>query len=635
MESGRLYNKAKTALHGSGVTNSGSTVQVETRLTPTSVATTSQNPHMVGEDDSHRTLTGPGMGVISGGPGKHTQKWGHRAQSGSQITIDDTPGGETISLIHHSGAGIVVEPDGSVFFSSTSKRGAGLSAPLGDVYIQAGGEIVIDGPGSISIKTAGDLNLEVGGTLNIVASAIKTTTKALDETIDGYSTRSVTNDQSLIVGGINRTTVAGDQRMQVAGTDMLDVGGVRQERVDGNRKIQVKGNYDNSVAGKTKIHTTGDAEYVSNGKGRLNSTGALDVGTSDKMLVSASSDITVSAGGDLDAGATGDAGFTSGGETRISGGSIRSTTTGTNIMTGSTSTVSGSEVRLATGTVIGPIPSGSSPAISGQKDAVPARGSVTSASEAEAADFPAANDVVDNLTTVRKYPEYPGNGKLESAAATAYGQIDHDKTPQADEVYNEETSGNQGNMNPSTVGDSIDTLPEDPVNRDPNIEASDPGIGVPSRHDTSAKISKYFTLGALTRAHHSKAIPAALWESVVKNHILAAYNVLDPIKEKFPDIIITSAYRPNSRNHKTGRAIDMVVGSRSLTRHAEIARYVRDNLPVDQVFLERNDSGRTHVHIRVSESGQKTSSPTVLTCGDKLCKSRTSGINVEWLKRKM
>ena len=242
-------------------------------------------------------------------------------------------------------------------------------------------------------------------------------------------------------------------------------------------------------------------------------------------------------------------------------------------------------------------------------------------------------DIVDQLTTARKYPEYPGNGRLESANKTGVGMISHDTTSQAEDVYNEVSGANQGNVNPSYQGGSYDTLPDTPTNRDPNISATDPGKPVPSPHDLSAKISKYFTLGMLTQAKHSHKIPPGSYQSVCKNMILLANNVLDPIKEKFPDIIITSVYRNNSSNHITGRAVDIVVESRSMEKHAEIARYARDNLPVDQVFIEKNVSGRTHVHLRVSESGAKVT-PRVMTCGDAKCQSNTPGIDVGWLARR-
>jgi len=246
-----------------------------------------------------------------------------------------------------------------------------------------------------------------------------------------------------------------------------------------------------------------------------------------------------------------------------------------------------------------------------------------------------ANDIVDSLTSARKYPEYPGNGVHESSNATGLGKISHDQMTQAEDVFNEYSGGNQGNINPSQEMDVFDTLPAAPINRDPNITAVDVDLPIPARNALGTKISKYFTLGQIINGTTTSFVPTpSNWESVVKQGMRLATNVLDPIKERFPDILVTSWYRTNSSNHISGRAIDIVVESRSMTKHAEIARFARDTLPVDQVFIEKNNSGRTHVHLRVSQGGS-SGAPSVLTCGDPECKSRVAGIQVAWLARKL
>ncbi|QIG70596.1 baseplate hub subunit and tail lysozyme protein [Rhizobium phage RHph_I1_18] len=633
MESGRFINKELTSVHQSGVTSSGSPTTVGAMMQSLTVQSASQNPHMLGEDDSHRTLTGPNMGGFAAGSAQHAQKWGHVTPSGSRMEVDDTAGAESIHIVHHSGAGVTVEPDGGVFINSTSRRGAGIGAPRGDIYIAAGGEIVIDGPGTISIQTAGDLNLVVGGMLNIVAGGIKVTTKALEETIDGYATRSVTNDQSVIVGGINRSTVAGDQRVQVSGSNILDVGGNDTIKVKGNRDTNVTGDSTQQVKGKSSNHSTGDMAHVTDGELSVSSKGDAAITSDGDLTQSSSGAMKVTSDGAFVAGGKSSTKVSSDGDIRLSGSTAELSSQGETVVSGSSAAIGGSVVRLATGTVQGPIPAGAGGSVSAFKDSVPDAGDASDATEAKEADFPEANDVVDSLTTVRKHPEYPGNGRLESAYATNTRQVSYDNDSSADAVYGEVTGQNKGNFNPSTIGGSIDTLPDQPIDRDPNIQAVNPNINVPARNDNSAKISKYFTLGMLTRAPLSDSIPQDQWQSVVGNHILLAYNCLDQIREKFPDIIITSAYRASGANHPTGRAVDIVVPSRSATRHAEIARFARDNLPVEKVLLERNDSGRTHVHIQVTESGIKNSSPTILTCADKRCAISTPGINLEWLQR--
>lgn len=604
MQSGRLYNKLITATNGTNLTNSSTQAykHVEIDNIPT---TTSSNLQYGGEDDSQKVLSGAGGDGGAGSPEKAPQRWGYVAPSGSRFEVNDTAGAERIDIVHKSGAGVVIDPDGAIYVVSKSSRGAGLSAPFGDVFITAAGDIVIKGHGSITIQTEGDLNLDVGGALNATCDSYNLITKNYNTTVDGAATTNVTNDNSTIVGGIDRRTIAGDQREQTSGQRITDVGGNMTTRIGGDNAFDVGGKFTESTGGNKSTSVGGDHS----------------IGVSGTSNISSSGDSTIYSGGTSFYTSGGTANVKAGGPVKLTGSAVNASPA-VDLALWSDETEQAAKATILGGLVGAKPPqqaaaSGSAASVEGPKDA----------------QVMEANDIVDTLTSARKYPEYPGNGVLESANGTGYSMIEYDQTPQAEDVFNEYSGGNQGNINPSQSMDSFDMLPDTPVNRDPNITAQQSDTPIPSRGNTGAKISKYFTLGQLINAKHSHKIPPTSYDSVVQNHILAATNVLDPIKEKFPDLIITSAYRGNSSNHRSGKAIDMVVESRSMTKHAEIARFARDNLPVDQVFIEKNTSGRTHVHIRVSSAGSKAT-PTVLTCGDPRCRSKVPGIQVDWLARR-
>lgn len=606
MQPGRNNNKKSLGLT-QGLTNSASSTRGGATIERVQVQTANHIGYS-GEGDSHKTLSGAYDGAYVSGSGQHTNRWGYTSHSGTKIEIDDAPGAGSITIAHQSGSGMVVDPDGSVFVSTTSKRGGGFAAPRGDFYISASGDLVIKGDASISVSTTGDLTINVGGTFNVKCAAYNIITKSMEETIDGSASRTVVNDQSTIIGGINRISVAGDMRQQVSGSLVEDVAGKYTNRVDGD----------------SSNHVGGKADYVSKGKTNIDASADLSIKTSTNLSVSADN-TTISSN---DATILSSTGSTSvrGQSVKVSGQSASMDGAAVTI-TGGSMTISAPVVNIPTNILNAPIPTGSggsggSPAIESPTTAT----APSSTSEAQTAD---ANDIVDSITSARKYPKYIGNGVLESADETAVGMISHDQSPQAQEVFDEYSGANQGNSNPSYVGGSYDTLPETPVNRDPSLGIVDPGIEVPSRNNPGTKISKYFTLGQLANASPNWTIPASIWEQIVSQHILLATNVLDKLKEAFPDMIITNVYRGNSSNHRTGRAVDIVCPSRSLTKHAEMARFARDNLPVDQVFLERNTSGRTHVHLRMGPG-----SPHVMTCRDSKCYVNTPGINVEWLSRK-
>lgn len=605
MQSGRLYNKQNTSVHGTNTSDSSSQSFKHIDIPDIPVATTG-NLQYAGEEDSVNVLSGAGGEGDVGTDEVSPHRWGHVTPSGSRIEINDTAGGEVIDIVHRSGSGVAIGTDGSIHIVSKSQRGAGISAPFGDVFISASGDIVIKGGSSLTVQTAGDLNLDVGGTFQTSCTNYNLITKSYSATIDGASTTSITNDSSVVVGGIERKTVAGDAREQVTGKKIIDTGSDFTTRVGGNTTISTEKNQTFTATGESKVTSKGN--------------GVLYSGTN--------LNITAIGNGSFYSGSTGY--ITTGGATHISaGGEVKLTGSAVtsnppiNLALWADESNQAGQATILAG-VIGsrPVPTSASSA------------DAASQAEVKAAEVMDAKDIVDTLTSARKFPEYPGNGVTESASATGLGLISHDQMSGARGVFNEYSGGNQGNAYPSQSQGSYDFLPEDPVNRDPNISAVETDQQVPAATDLSAKISKYFTIGQLINGTTTKWRPSPdRWERVTRNGILLANNVLDPIKERFPDILVTSWYRTNSGNHITGRAIDIVVESRSMTKHAEIARFARDNLPVDQVFIEKNTSGRTHVHLRVAGAGAKVK-PTVITCGDPDCISKVPGINVEWLGRR-
>lgn len=584
METGNQANKDVTARSQAGMSNSGAGTSPSTAGRSASVATPG-NPMYSGESESSKTLGGPNDGIAAtASPGK-SQKWGYSSPSGNAISVDDTPGGETISLQHQTGAHVVVEPDGAIYIISASRKGVGISAPFGDAYIHANGDVVIDGA-TLSLKSRGDIILEAQGNIIAKALGMMLQSKTFEQVIDGSASYEITNDVSTIIGGVKRDTIAGDYRSQVTGSYISDIGVDYTVRVTGNTTINTSGAFVTASTGNTTIASK--ASILIDADGTINT-----ITPTYNLIANMVFNGHLGLAGSLDASGT-----------------VKSMG------------VMGSEAYL-----IAPTSNAGSPGTA----SVSAPSAEGFGGEIVAAEVMEAEDVVDHLTSVRKYPDFPENARhLSADGASIYTHSD-DYTTSANEVYSEYAQGNQGNELASSA-ESFANIPVSQITGE-GVAPTDAPYSVPSQENKGVKISRFFTLGELINAKHSHRIPPGKYQEIVQNHILAAYNVLDPIREKFPDMIITSAYRNNSKNHVTGRAIDIVVQSRSLDRHAEIALFVANNLPVDQVFIEKNTSGRTHVHIRVSPSGQKTK-PVVLTCGDPQCRTKTPGIDVQYLRRK-
>ena len=157
----------------------------------------------------------------------------------------------------------------------------------------------------------------------------------------------------------------------------------------------------------------------------------------------------------------------------------------------------------------------------------------------------------------------------------------------------------------------------------------------------SLKLSKYFTLGDVsTRAAASsyKVQPQYGLTSaqIVGNLKHLAVNVLDPIKEKYPDMIITSGFRSKNEDsdHDRGQAVDMQFTGRSNEDYYEIAKWIEANTPYKQVLLEyaKKPDGRivAWIHAAAATNGAKSAMPigTLVNHSAKSPGARNSFVNL-------
>ena len=117
-------------------------------------------------------------------------------------------------------------------------------------------------------------------------------------------------------------------------------------------------------------------------------------------------------------------------------------------------------------------------------------------------------------------------------------------------------------------------------------------------------LSKNFTLSELTKSSYAvrnglSNIPSSI---EVANLKALCVNVLQPLRDKFGTVNITSGYRApavnigigGSRNsdHCRGMAADLEIPGVS---NREVVAWIRLNLPFKQLILEYGDAGWVHV----------------------------------------
>jgi hypothetical protein len=142
---------------------------------------------------------------------------------GHSFEIDDTPGNERILLKHHTGAGIEIQPDGTVIVSSAANT---VHVTNGDHNLSVTGEGHIAYDGNLHMKVNGNYNVDVSGTYNM--------------------------------------TVGNNYNNQIKGTFITEVGDTHQTIVRGNKDTKIYGDNNDFIVGDKRIITKKDIRMLSN-----------------------------------------------------------------------------------------------------------------------------------------------------------------------------------------------------------------------------------------------------------------------------------------------------------------------------------------------------------------------------------
>jgi len=128
-------------------------------------------------------------------------------------------------------------------------------------------------------------------------------------------------------------------------------------------------------------------------------------------------------------------------------------------------------------------------------------------------------------------------------------------------------------------------------------------------------ISKYWTLGQVTTnvrvnpgKHFIQPSSGLSVPELVTNLSLLAKNILEPLYLQYPNIQINSGFRENATagssisQHAKGQAVDIsLLGNYSATDILNLAQWCRDNLPFDQIILEKDHNYWCHISFNVDQ----------------------------------
>ena len=532
--------------------------------------------------------TGPGEGVAEGSGGDSTDVQGFFSPTGNKIVIDNSFGSDTVMIQHHSGATIMIDADGAIHMVSTGKKGIGVISPRGDTTVYAKSHLILKADGKITIETAGDLDFNVGGSLgfHVKGDIISNAGGSSEEIVGGSKIVEVVKDMSTMIAGHSRTTAAGFIKLQSSNEIDLDAAGDINIRTDSNFELDAQGTITNICKAAMKLSTKDKFTALA--------TGAITFETKDAFTSKSTGITKLSA---------------------IGAASIHSSAT-VDVLGSGKIQIKGSATDVQVGGSASPDSPGD-------------------AAEAPLAQYPTANTIIDTVSTLRVAPDFPVNAKYMSKEEfSLYKNEGGNPNPKA-EASAAPNSGAGMVTTAKDTGQTAEPVAVGDYDRptgftEGNGTAEKNPLPVPtSVYNSNEKISRHITMGMVLNI---RKCPASRQPQVIKEAMNVAWNILDPLFEKFAGkIYISSWYRDApGPNHVKGGAVDVRCTTKeNYNVTAEIAAYARDNLPYSRVFLEKNDEGGIHCHLESAQPGQKGGG-LVMTCADPHCHSSTPGLKLSY-----
>jgi hypothetical protein len=133
--------------------------------------------------------------------------------------------------------------------------------------------------------------------------------------------------------------------------------------------------------------------------------------------------------------------------------------------------------------------------------------------------------------------------------------------------------------------------------------------------DINSFVSTNYKLKTLTRGENIVGQSGLQDTEIACNLKALATNILEPLKAKYPNMIITSCYRPVGSNaksqHPKGQAVDLQFSGKASADYINIAKDLISFLPFDQLILEYRSNKRvngeptTWIHVSYNMNGNR------------------------------
>ena len=529
-------------------------------------------------------------------------------ESGHIQEFDDTPGRERIHEYHRSGTFYEVHPDGT---KVTKVVGEDFEIIHKNKSLRVRGNVSVFVDGDASLYVRGDMDAQIDE--NLKFNVGKNIDFHAGQNIRMFANQSIEQTAQTTYSQISvgKMTIQSDADMHFATASNMSnsVLGNYDFITDGNYSVAIDGNYSTSITGNTTLSGEGTYTHASTGAMQLDTGATLKVG----------------AGGAID----------------IDGSTVDLNTNGRSAVT---------ITPIVPRVTPQPAGVGIAPAMSyvdsGDLDSGIKAWSIE-ATELDTAGFATSGDAPKQAEILQPKPFVPltddddfhsnddepislddiraavTNGQIRPSSMSDYsfnalegtytlqnatrGVTAQPRIP-VDDRGDHTTSDNPYISEPEANNTSVSPNPTSPDNYDDEGRFIG-GINYRLQISPNFKLRDISSSAVVTKNRIVHNQHGNTEQQIIDNLSVLANNVLEPIKTQYPNMFVTSGFRRGSgtSQHERGQAADIQFSGVAKSDYLDIATWIRENVPHDQLILEFKNTGTglPWIHISCKDSGNR------------------------------
>lgn len=499
-------------------------------------------------------------------------------ESGHIQEFDDTPGRERIHEYHRSGTFYEVHPDGS---KVTKVVGEDYEIVHKDKKLRVRGNVQVFVDGDASLYVRGDMDAQIDENLKF----------NVGKNIDFHAGQNI--------------RMFANQSMEMTAQTTMSATSV------GKMYLQTSADMFTNVGGNFKSNVKGDSDFIGDGYGVFMYGSDINLITDTVMDINAGTTMNLTSNSAMD----------------LVGSTIDLNKAGR----AAAAAISASDlVFLDTGTLDTGIKAWSIE--EGEYDSTGFASSTDAPKSAEVLepkpfvpltdddDFHANDDEELSIDDIRAAVT---NGQIRPSSMSDYsfnalegtytlqnatrGVVAQPRIP-VDDRGDHTTSDNPYISEPEANNTSVSPNPTDPANYDDEGRFIG-GINYRLQISPNFKLRDLSSSAVVTKNRIVHNQHGNTEQVIIDNLSVLANNVLEPIKAQYPSMFVTSAFRRGNgtSQHERGQAADMQFSGVAKSDYIDIATWIRENVPHDQLILEFKNTGTglPWIHISCKESGNR------------------------------